>query len=686
MFRNKSFEGGHRHPTGETIVNSWHYATFESESEGGDGGPIVPELQLPNRWGFVWSDSTMPNPYSSEAHNQFVRPEVRVLNENELPEHERPLYIKHGTHTLKIFKGYGAWYAALYQRFTFEPGLYQAHLNIYNDAYHNNKKQPALDPHSCQVRIKVHGLPSEWRPLFPQHMDSEAFLFNADGPARIRVEIMMPFAVHNSGIFADLWDIVQVHKIAEKCEHFGLPREQYDRTYVLLPPSYAANWMRAAVNGGWNKYKYSFGGSADDAGIGNLLVKRVIAVNPQEWDADLKAFYAEHYPHVEYLSITAATPEELTQRLKNNDFDNGTPPPNGGYEGPHYVKNTRGHWGLHAQILRDGVWQFLQNTTPGVMKYFGLTDVEISINANPATPVVYRHFTENQNIPDNEAAIRQSAIDYIAQFKDDAHKKAESLAANHNFRPLFWVESFNEMYPSLNLPMVRKAALFDQFFAEEMYKEFGKYVGAALFCAAVGNPHENEYNELIRVAQAAIQYDGLLSYHNYWWANTEQNGLLSWWKFHAGRWQDIDNYLKKFKLYPRWYSGESGVVHSYDGYALNPGAGWLWPEVYGGDYENKLNHIIADILAVDILDADWNAENGNRYLGNVFFTTGAHWTGWEWFQWQKPEFERLETELFKLYPSIPQYTLSTSNNRVFRAKNRIYYKTARKGRKIRYIR
>jgi len=97
----------------------------------------------------------------------------------------------------------------------------------------------------------------------------------------------------------------------------GLPRVQYERTYVLLPPSADAAWARAAVEGSWDKRHYTIGSSADDAGIGDLNARRVIAVNSQEWPGptSLRDFYKKHYPGVEYTSITAETPAELAQKL-----------------------------------------------------------------------------------------------------------------------------------------------------------------------------------------------------------------------------------------------------------------------------------------------------------------------------------------------------------------------------------
>jgi len=96
----------------------------------------------------------------------------------------------------------------------------------------------------------------------------------------------------------------------------GLPREQYKRSYVLLPPGANAAWALAVVDGAWSRHRYTIGGSADDAGIGDLDARRVIAVNPGQWPSDLRAFFKKYYPGVEYVPIEAGTPAELTRKLK----------------------------------------------------------------------------------------------------------------------------------------------------------------------------------------------------------------------------------------------------------------------------------------------------------------------------------------------------------------------------------
>jgi hypothetical protein len=99
----------------------------------------------------------------------------------------------------------------------------------------------------------------------------------------------------------------------------GQPRAQYTRTYVLLPPNADAAWARAVVESTWDDQRYTIGSSADDAGIGDLDARRVIAVNPQDWPGDmsLSAFYERFYPHIEYQAVRAASPEALVQKLKD---------------------------------------------------------------------------------------------------------------------------------------------------------------------------------------------------------------------------------------------------------------------------------------------------------------------------------------------------------------------------------
>lgn len=106
----------------------------------------------------------------------------------------------------------------------------------------------------------------------------------------------------------------------------GNPRTDYKRTYLLLPnfPATPADnqtlgqWFAAVVQSGvLEKFRWTVGTSADDAGIGDLSVRRVIAINPSTWGASLQAFYQKYYPGVAYRAIEANTPAELESVLVN---------------------------------------------------------------------------------------------------------------------------------------------------------------------------------------------------------------------------------------------------------------------------------------------------------------------------------------------------------------------------------
>ncbi len=93
-------------------------------------------------------------------------------------------------------------------------------------------------------------------------------------------------------------------------------RLAYKRVYVLLPPTADVNWFVAAAKGGFNG-RYTIGFSADDAGIGDLGYKHVMAVNPHHWPEVLTAaWFKQHYPGVSFTPIVANKPEDFEAWLK----------------------------------------------------------------------------------------------------------------------------------------------------------------------------------------------------------------------------------------------------------------------------------------------------------------------------------------------------------------------------------
>jgi hypothetical protein len=121
----------------------------------------------------------------------------------------------------------------------------------------------------------------------------------------------------------------------------GLPREQYQRTYVLLPPGADSDWATIVVDATWDSERFTLGGSADDAGIGALEYKRVIAVNPDRWGSDLELFFEEYYPGVIYEPIYADSPEELFDILVGDPTDPTDPGDSFPIRGVHDIEGAR---------------------------------------------------------------------------------------------------------------------------------------------------------------------------------------------------------------------------------------------------------------------------------------------------------------------------------------------------------
>jgi hypothetical protein len=97
----------------------------------------------------------------------------------------------------------------------------------------------------------------------------------------------------------------------------GKPRVDYRRVYILLPPTADERWLMAAAKGGFDG-RYTIGFSADDAGVGDLSQRQVLAVNPHHWPETLTAaWYHQHYPGVRYTAVVVNSPEDLELWLRN---------------------------------------------------------------------------------------------------------------------------------------------------------------------------------------------------------------------------------------------------------------------------------------------------------------------------------------------------------------------------------
>jgi hypothetical protein len=131
-----------------------------------------------------------------------------------------------------------------------------------------------------------------------------------------RARARYPFK-HNDAYWDDA-ELVIARRPLPTNQSRGEPRIQYERFYVLLPPGANSDWAQAVINATWDDQRYTVGGSADDAGIGNLDSRIVLAINPEQWGGAevLTQFFAENYPGVRLRSVKAKTPDELLVLLK----------------------------------------------------------------------------------------------------------------------------------------------------------------------------------------------------------------------------------------------------------------------------------------------------------------------------------------------------------------------------------
>ena len=94
-------------------------------------------------------------------------------------------------------------------------------------------------------------------------------------------------------------------------------RLNYQRVYVLLPPTADLKWLQAAAKGSFDG-RFTIGFSADDAGIGDFGARHVLAVNPHHWPDVLTAsWFKQHYPGVQFTPIVANAPQDLEAWLKS---------------------------------------------------------------------------------------------------------------------------------------------------------------------------------------------------------------------------------------------------------------------------------------------------------------------------------------------------------------------------------
>lgn len=187
---------------GGDLMKTINNGSFENGWYHHDGRP---ELQIPNGFTF-WdaSDEGVPNQWDSAPYNAYVRPEVRVLPQTQVPSQEHVQFFVDGVYTVKIFKDWGASLTGL--EFTQETDVDDVlRVPIFGDfvASYSPEKQYLSGGF---VRAVVNRSPvTEWQEIAPGELAVYDFPLSLSAGDSVMVQFAMPYALMNSGIFTDGW-------------------------------------------------------------------------------------------------------------------------------------------------------------------------------------------------------------------------------------------------------------------------------------------------------------------------------------------------------------------------------------------------------------------------------------------------------------------------------------------------
>jgi len=330
--------------------------------EGHEHQDNIPEITTPNHWYLYWIDKEVFPGGGGVAY----RPESVVWNIQNAPPHERPIFFLSGNYCWKIFKANAPLYYAATQRISgLTPGAtYRFNAQVYPDivaSYSGGKKVRPGDIWSAEARAgwsapdtpwpRAQDGDVAWNTWFNMHSQNFAFgKYNdvwvefeapASGEVRVWVECKAKWGFENNW-FMDAFSLNQVSEAtqpptppvtpptppvvpptppptppAPPTPARGAPREQYARTYILIPASIPTE-MAQVVYRVAMQHHATVGFSADDAGIGDLDSRRVICVSPEKIGTGLdQVWYDVYYPGVVFVPVSSfSSAADLERRLR----------------------------------------------------------------------------------------------------------------------------------------------------------------------------------------------------------------------------------------------------------------------------------------------------------------------------------------------------------------------------------
>jgi len=413
----------------------------------------------------------------------------------------------------------------------------------------------------------------------------------------------------------NVWDQIEIEAIADPAD-----AESGDKAKVTVFVRMTAIWRHRHNDCYLDDFECTVGDAEPEPEEPEPPV--VVGASPKMatimWDnepttvdtAAIDDFFTGHYPATSVFHIL---------------YDNTTPDPEPEEpEEPEYIAGLH-PLGFHVQDIigiEKEFKSYVAHVKPGIIKLVGNPGLAKTIKElSPETRVVYRHYA---------TAREQDA--YLSSMNPLAWTEllARDIAGWEQY--IDFVESLNEVLKSNDAVNMARVVEFERGFISAL-RVLGMTQKPVIFCAAVGNPHESQFADMIPAVRDLVEAGGAIGYHAYWWANKDADGLLDWWPYHAGRWQEMDRAFAAAGLKPLYILGEAGVLGSKDGGEhLLPEDGWReWMEL--PEYLEDLQ------IFTDLVD-EWNEEHGGRCLGAALFTLNK--SDWKSFNFKAGEIHVME--------------------------------------------
>jgi hypothetical protein len=258
--------------------------------------------------------------------------------------------------------------------------------------------------------------------------------------------------------------------------------------------------------------------------------------------------------------------------------------------------------GVHGQYPINN-WLDAIKIFPAGTPFLSVNDVHMLRDAkgvNPGLRTIFRKKIDVQAFtPDYEQA-KQKARDYFNSFIDGTWQQQGLWQFVDIIKE--WNEyvasSQNEAERQLIITWLNAVTtVWNQEYRGKLIVG-GRDIPLACLSVAIGNDIDHRYAKII------ADSGNIISYHNYTHFFDGKRDPEDW-KYHSGRWTEMDKVFLAQGIQAKWISTEGGIYEGvYDG--------WKSSKTVSGNLQRYIDECIK--YQLEKVSA-WNKANGNRYLG-----------------------------------------------------------------------